>query len=157
MIDLISLENILLLKIFHQNTRRNDRKPKRDMSFRAKREIFLTQNSIYKSFLLYFFCLFLTQCRHSLKEADRELSLQENILPHQPLTKAGDTLEHTLANGMKVILQEQHGAKVVALQVWVNVGSADETDNEAGIAHVHEHMLFKGTKKKKSWRNRKRY
>ncbi len=103
----------------------------------------------YKYFFLFFVCFSFIQCRHSLKEADRELSLQENILPHQPLKKTGDTLEHTLANGMKVILQEQHGAKVVALQVWVNVGSADETDNEAGIAHVHEHMLFKGTKKRK--------
>jgi zinc protease len=36
-------------------------------------------------------------------------------------------------------------APVVAFQYWVGVGSADEQDFEAGLAHVHEHMLFKGT------------
>jgi zinc protease len=50
-----------------------------------------------------------------------------------------------LANGLKVILFESHAAPVVAFQAWVGVGSADETADEAGIAHVFEHMLFKGT------------
>src|SRR5438270_10227518 len=31
------------------------------------------------------------------------------------------------------------------MQVWVRVGSADELPGEAGLAHLHEHMLFKGT------------
>lgn len=51
-------------------------------------------------------------------------------------------------NGLTLLTQEQHAAPVVAIQVWVNVGSADETDVIAGIAHVHEHMLFKGTAKR---------
>jgi zinc protease len=51
-------------------------------------------------------------------------------------------------NGLTVVLQESHQAKVVAFQVWVKVGSADETDDEAGLAHVHEHMLFKGTQRR---------
>lgn len=51
----------------------------------------------------------------------------------------------TLDNGLTVILDPRPGAPVVALQAWVEVGSADETDAEAGLAHVHEHMLFKGT------------
>ena len=42
-------------------------------------------------------------------------------------------------------LQENHAAKVVAFQAWVAVGSADEPPEIAGIAHVFEHMLFKGT------------
>src|SRR5688500_4823943 len=41
-------------------------------------------------------------------------------------------------------------APVVAIQAWVNVGSADESEEIAGIAHVHEHMLFKGTAKRGS-------
>jgi len=53
--------------------------------------------------------------------------------------------EYQLDNGLTVILQEDHSAPVVALQAWVAVGSADETPEEAGLAHVHEHMLFKGT------------
>jgi zinc protease len=51
----------------------------------------------------------------------------------------------TLANGLKIILEESHAAPVVAFQAWVDVGSADETAGLYGIAHVFEHMLFKGT------------
>jgi zinc protease len=51
----------------------------------------------------------------------------------------------TLPNGLKVILEESHAAPVVAFQAWVDVGSADEQPGEYGIAHVFEHMLFKGT------------
>lgn len=54
-------------------------------------------------------------------------------------------LKTTLGNGLRVIVEENHAAKVVAAQVWVRVGSADETPEDAGLAHVHEHMLFKGT------------
>ena len=55
------------------------------------------------------------------------------------------TIVYKLANGMTVLLREDHFAPVVALQVWVGAGGADEFDHEAGVAHVHEHMLFKGT------------
>lgn len=58
---------------------------------------------------------------------------------------AAGTESFTLANGMQVIVREDHFAPVVALQAWVKVGAADEHDAEAGVAHVHEHMLFKGT------------
>jgi zinc protease len=51
----------------------------------------------------------------------------------------------TLPNGLYVIVEEDHFAPVVALQAWVKVGGGDEDDREAGVAHVHEHMLFKGT------------
>lgn len=53
-----------------------------------------------------------------------------------------------LQNGMKVIFLEDHSSPVVALNVWVNVGSADEKEEGAGLSHVYEHMLFKGTKKR---------
>ncbi len=52
---------------------------------------------------------------------------------------------HTLRNGLQVVLLEDHSAPVVALQTWVRFGSADEDLDVAGIAHVFEHMLFKGT------------
>jgi len=51
----------------------------------------------------------------------------------------------TLPNGLTVVLKEQHHSPVVAMQMWVNVGSADETEAQAGLSHVVEHMLFKGT------------
>ena len=50
-----------------------------------------------------------------------------------------------LDNGLTVLLQENHSAPVVALNMWVQVGSIYEGDGEAGISHVYEHMLFKGT------------
>lgn len=53
-----------------------------------------------------------------------------------------------LDNGLKVILEESHSSPVVALQMWVKVGSADEEPEDAGISHVFEHMLFKGTKRR---------
>lgn len=52
---------------------------------------------------------------------------------------------YRLPNGLTVVLQPNHAAKVVAFQAWVGVGSADEPPELAGIAHVFEHMLFKGT------------
>lgn len=55
---------------------------------------------------------------------------------------------YNLDNGLSVILQENHSAPVVAFNVWVRAGSAEETDAESGIAHVHEHMLFKGTRRR---------
>ncbi len=54
-------------------------------------------------------------------------------------------IQYQLENGMNVILQPMSTAPVVAYSVWVGVGSADELPAEAGLAHVHEHMLFKGT------------
>jgi zinc protease len=54
-------------------------------------------------------------------------------------------VRHTLPNGLTLLVEENHAAPVVALQVWVRVGSADEREDEAGLAHLHEHMLFKGT------------
>ena len=54
----------------------------------------------------------------------------------------------TLSNGLKVVLTEDHNAPVVALNVWVRTGSADELPGEFGMAHVFEHMLFKGTERR---------
>jgi zinc protease len=54
-----------------------------------------------------------------------------------------------MENGLKVILEENHNVPVVALQIWVKLGSGDERDEEAGICHFIEHMLFKGTEKRK--------
>ncbi len=59
-----------------------------------------------------------------------------------------DRLLFTLENGLRVAIQEDHFAPVVAIQIWVKAGSADETPDVAGAAHVHEHMLFKGTRRR---------
>ncbi len=54
----------------------------------------------------------------------------------------------TLSNGLRVILMEKHDAPVVSWNLWANVGSANETDQEAGLCHLIEHMLFKGTSRR---------
>ena len=50
-----------------------------------------------------------------------------------------------LSSGVTVLLREARLAPVAEVQVWAGVGSADEGPGEAGLAHFHEHMLFKGT------------
>lgn len=56
-----------------------------------------------------------------------------------------ELIQYKLDNGLTVLLYPTSMAPVVACNVWVGVGSADEEPFEAGLAHVHEHMLFKGT------------
>ncbi len=53
--------------------------------------------------------------------------------------------EHTLANGMRVLLAERHIDPVVAAMVWYRVGSRNEREHEAGVSHFLEHMMFKGS------------
>lgn len=53
--------------------------------------------------------------------------------------------EFTLANGLKVLVREDHRAPVVVSQVWYKVGSSYEPSGLTGISHLLEHMMFKGT------------
>lgn len=62
------------------------------------------------------------------------------------LAAQGDVHEHTLANGMRIIVMEDHRAPTVASMVWYKAGSMDELSGATGVAHVLEHMMFKGTK-----------
>lgn len=55
---------------------------------------------------------------------------------------------HIFANGLTLLMIENHQAPVLALNICLRVGSRYETDAEAGICHLIEHMLFKGTKKR---------
>ncbi len=62
----------------------------------------------------------------------------------------GKTLvdKYTLANGLTVVIRENHSSPVVAVQVWVKAGSATEPEARAGMSHILEHMAFKGTKRR---------
>ena len=51
----------------------------------------------------------------------------------------------TLSNGMTLIVRPDRRAPTVAHMLWVRVGSIDEVSGTSGVAHVLEHMLFKGT------------
>ena len=61
-------------------------------------------------------------------------------------TSANQPKEKVLSNGLKVIVKEDHRAPVVVSQVWYKAGSMDEHNGTTGVAHVLEHMMFKGTK-----------
>ncbi len=60
---------------------------------------------------------------------------------------AADAQQRKLANGMKVIVKEDHRSPIVVSMVWYRAGSMDEVSGTTGVAHVLEHMMFKGTKK----------
>ena len=57
-----------------------------------------------------------------------------------------EVYEKTLANGLRVVVKEDHRAPVVVQQVWYRAGSMDEKTGTTGVAHMLEHMMFKGTK-----------
>ena len=55
------------------------------------------------------------------------------------------TSEYKLANGLRVIVKEDHRAPTVVSMVWYKAGSTDEFNGGTGVAHMLEHMMFKGT------------
>ena len=55
--------------------------------------------------------------------------------------------EHTLSNGLKVLVKEDHRSPIAVSQVWYKVGSSYEPGGITGISHMLEHMMFKGTDK----------
>ena len=63
-----------------------------------------------------------------------------------PLTALANPYETTLTNGMKVIVKEDRRAPSAVHMVWYRSGAMDEMDGVSGVAHVLEHMMFKGTK-----------
>ncbi|MDO8905372.1 pitrilysin family protein [Hydrogenophaga sp.] len=62
-----------------------------------------------------------------------------------PAVNALVAQQFTLANGMTLIVRPDRRAPTVAHMLWVRVGSMDEVDGTSGVAHVLEHMMFKGT------------
>jgi predicted Zn-dependent peptidase len=60
-------------------------------------------------------------------------------LPHYPFTL------HTLDNGLRVVISEDHLAPVVAVNVWYDVGSRHEAPGKTGFAHLFEHLMFQGS------------
>jgi predicted Zn-dependent peptidase len=61
------------------------------------------------------------------------------VLPHYPFTL------HTLDNGLRVVVNEDHLAPVVAVNVWYGVGSRHEQPGRTGFAHLFEHLMFQGS------------
>src|SRR6185369_15948936 len=65
-----------------------------------------------------------------------------------PTLVAQVNIPHTmfkLANGLTVIVHEDHKAPLVAVSTWYNVGSKDEHKGKTGFAHLFEHLMFNGS------------
>lgn len=65
--------------------------------------------------------------------------------PIEAVAKAPQTAEFKLDNGMRIIVKPDHRAPVAVSMLWYRVGSVDEITGHTGVAHVLEHMMFKGT------------
>ena len=63
-----------------------------------------------------------------------------------PSAAAAQAFERTLPNGMKVLVKRDSRAPTAVHMVWYRAGSMDEVNGRTGVAHVLEHMMFKGTK-----------
>ena len=81
-------------------------------------------------------------------------SVKKTLMPELMVMLAGDCCRArpwrsltniTLDNGMRVIVKEDHRAPVVVSQIWYRAGCMDEFNGTTGVAHVLEHMMFKGT------------
>lgn len=81
-----------------------------------------------KRFLVFFFTLFV----FASLAAPEEIKL--------------DVKEHVLSNGMKILMIQKPGVPRVVCHIYFKVGSINEKPGITGLAHLHEHMMFKGTK-----------
>lgn len=69
----------------------------------------------------------------------------DSVLAEAASAALASTFETRLANGMKVVVKEDRRAPTVVHMVWYRTGAIDELDGSSGLAHMLEHMMFKGT------------
>ncbi|MDK1475945.1 pitrilysin family protein [Streptomyces sp. 549] len=62
-----------------------------------------------------------------------------------PATGGLTATEHRLANGLRVVLSEDHQTPVAAVCLWYDVGSRHEVPGRTGLAHLFEHLMFQGS------------
>ena len=72
---------------------------------------------------------------------------QAQVATPAPAAQASASVaqQFTLSNGMTLIVKPDRRAPTATHMVWVRVGAIDEVDGTSGVAHVLEHMMFKGT------------
>lgn len=90
-----------------------------------------------KNYLLHAFlavCFVFLSCNNGFAIDDFDFSELEDSI-----------VEKTLDNGLKIIILPKHDAPVVSLVTWANVGGVDDPKEYTGMAHMLEHMAFKGT------------
>jgi zinc protease len=68
------------------------------------------------------------------------------MTPDKKNVPTGEAKRFRLKNGATLLVKEDPSTPVVSLNIWIEAGSIDERPNERGMAHLIEHMIFKGTK-----------
>ena len=76
----------------------------------------------------------------------KNLLLLLGLMLNQATEAAVRTHEFKLDNGLKLVVQEDHRAPVVVVQIWYRVGGSYEQDGATGLSHALEHMMFKRTR-----------
>lgn len=66
-------------------------------------------------------------------------------LSAQTISLEKRVVEHTYANGLKLLVLERHFSPTVSIKMMFRTGSVDESTGKTGLAHMFEHMMFKGT------------
>ena len=80
----------------------------------------------------------------------KNLLLLLGLMLIQASEAAPRTHEFKLDNGLKLVVQEDHRAPVVVVQIWYRVGASYEQDGATGLSHALEHMMFKRTRNLKT-------
>lgn len=83
---------------------------------------------------------------HFIRNEAMKRGILTGILCLCVFTVHAEVFERQLPNGLKVVVKEDHRAPVVVQQIWYKAGSMDESTGTTGVAHVLEHMMFKGTR-----------
>ena len=82
---------------------------------------------------------------NNVQEQEVLMSDEKNMMQSATKSVHQHVQKVVLDNGLTVLIRESHEIPKVSFQIWYNVGSKDELVGEKGIAHLIEHMIFKGT------------
>ncbi|MCX5922775.1 MAG: pitrilysin family protein [Candidatus Dependentiae bacterium] len=115
-------------------------------------------NLLCKIHILFIVCSSYALCfaRQTVVSSEQKKQTQKNndTLPDRNTKEMATDIQSNnpvykkvLKNGLTILVHSAHNIPKVSLQIWYNVGSKDEKSGEKGIAHLIEHMIFKGTKK----------
>ncbi|MBG0789096.1 MAG: insulinase family protein [Desulfovibrionaceae bacterium] len=83
-----------------------------------------------------------------MKQPSAEQKLPAAPLPSLSKDAGGETHVVTLQNGLRILIKEDDRFPLASVKLWVHAGSGYETPDIAGISHLLEHMVFKGTEKR---------
>ena len=95
--------------------------------------------------------LWLGSCTHAPVRPNPDFPevIREGRFEVIPLVGGFQAKRARLPNGLRLVVVEDHSSPTFAYQTWFNVGSRNEVSGKTGLAHLFEHMMFKGTKNRK--------